>query len=304
MANILIAGANGLIGKEVSAFLHKQGHSIRWLVRHKSAEVAYPQFIWDPQHHQIDLDAFKSVEVIVNFSGSPIGSGRWTARRKREILDSRLQSIRLLSEAMTRSGIRVHQIIQASAIGYYGDRSDTAITEADAAGSHGFLCEVAKKWEAEAALFQPQTQILTIVRTGLYLSSHGGVWPKLIMTLPFRFISYFGDGNQIFSWIHSSDYVRAIDHLIENKISGPVNFTAPHPVSHKDLVLSIRKNYKCQLIPGPPKWFLKILLGEMSSLLLDSCHALPKVLQDSGFQFNHPRIDTAVQSLLRNSENK
>lgn len=304
MANILIVGANGLIGKEVSDYLITQGHTVQWLVRHKSPEVPYQQFIWDPLHRKVDLNALYSIDVFINFSGSPIAEGRWTSRRKAEILHSRLESIQVLSEAIAKAGVQPKQIIQASAIGYYGDRPDSEVTEQDLAGTNGFLCDVTKQWEAQARLFERQTSILTIVRTGLYLSSRGGVWPKLIMTLPFRFINYLGNGNQIFSWIHHSDYARAITHLIKNKISGPVNLTAPHPVSHKTILKAIRKIYPCLVFPGPPKLVLKIILGEMSSLLLDSCYALPKVLEDSGFAFHFSDIDSAVKSLFSNSDKK
>ncbi|MBK9109770.1 MAG: TIGR01777 family protein [Saprospiraceae bacterium] len=302
MANILIAGANGLIGKELSSYLHTQGHTIHWLVRKPSAQISYPQFIWDPSNQKIDLNAFKSVDVLINLTGSPISSGRWTAKRKSDILQSRLNSIQVLSDALNLAQVRPRQIIQATAIGFYGDRPNAQVTEKDPAGINGFLCEVTKQWEDKARIFENQTQILTTVRTGLYLSSNGGVWPKLIMTLPFKFISYFGNGNQIYSWIHDSDYIRALAHLIDHKISGPVNLTAPHPVSHKDLVKAIQKIYPCLLIPGPPAIILRILMGEMSSLVLDSCDAHPKVLLDSGFQFKHAYIDSAVQTLLKKSD--
>ncbi|MBK8956745.1 MAG: TIGR01777 family protein [Saprospiraceae bacterium] len=301
MANILIAGANGLIGRSLSAYLSLQGHDIKWLVRRKSGNNNYLQFLWDPASGTLEKEAFDGIDVLINLAGSPIAAGRWTQKRKADILNSRIQSIQTLREGLDCISKRPTQIIQASAIGYYGHRPGERLTETGSPGSEGFLCQTTRQWESEANSLKAYTQTLTIVRTGLYLHPDGGVWPKLIMTLPFRILNYFGNGNQIYSWIHHEDYQRAIEHLIQYKIEGAVNLTAPNPVSNKELINAIKAHYPWKLVFSVPSILLQTALGEMSSLLLDSCNALPEKLVESSFQFQFHKIEHAVSALLKAS---
>lgn len=298
MQNILIAGGNGLIGKNVSAYLRQKGYGIRWLVRKKQPDVGYPQFLWNPATNAIDLSVFQDVDVIIHLSGSPISSGRWTATRKSEILQSRLQSVRTLCYGLQQSRHRPAQIIQGSAIGYFGDRPAESLNENNAPGTHGFLSQVTQQWESEAQQLEGFTEILTIVRTGLYLHPAGGIWPEITMTLPFHVLPYFGKGDQMYSWIHHEDYHAALEHCFVRGVAGAVHFTAPHPVSNKAIMKTINTLCPGNLVIPVPAFLLKIILGDMSSMLLDSCEAIPEKLLTSGFQFRYPFIEQALASLI------
>ncbi|MCC6752863.1 MAG: TIGR01777 family protein [Saprospiraceae bacterium] len=298
MQKVLVAGANGLIGTRLSEHLSDSGYDVHWLVRRPQANQAWPQHGWDPERGIVDAEALKKVDVLVNLAGSPIAVWPWTDKRKQEIADSRLRSVKVLADALAAGGLAVNHILQASGVGYYGHRGDLRLTETDAPGRQGFLTNVCKQWEEAARQFQPHCERLTILRTGLYLDPRGGVWKKLMPALPLRVLNYFGNGRHYYAWIHHADYHAAILHVLQRRIAGPVNLTAPTPVTHRDMMRAVRGQIPSLLIPGPPAALLRMILGEMSSVVLDSCRAEPQALLATGFRFRYPVIQEAVADLL------
>lgn len=299
MQNILITGANGLIGRRLSEDLQQSGYHVRWLIRKKDPRFSYPQFIWNPDRLEMDNAAFYHLDAIIQLAGHPIASGLWTKSIKKQIVDSRLNSIRTLLKFLTHKKLHIPQIVQASAVGFYGDQPGKILTEDSANPPKGFLSEVCHKWEAEALSLQSVCKKLTIVRTGLFLDHQGGIWPKLLLTRPLHFLSYPASGHQMLSWIHYKDYQAAIRFVLEKGLVGPVNFTAPESNSVKNMIETVAGLEKLPVIPGPPAWLLRLFLGEMSSLILDSQQVIPQKLLQAGFLFNYPNAPSAVSDLIK-----
>lgn len=301
MKNICIAGANGLIGRRISAFLSDQGYAVRWLVRKKEASVPYVQFLWEPNLGTLDFRALEDLHCLINLSGSPIAGSRWTKKNRESILSSRLGSIEVLSKTLHHHHIQIPHIIQASAIGLYGHQEDKLITESDVLLDDGFLSTVCQAWENKAQILNNSTSKLTIVRTGLYFDPLGGIWPKLLMTKNLRILNYFGSGEQVYSWIHFQDYNNAIGFILEHPIEGPINLCAPGACTMNVLMHKIQEQlkFKTLLIPVP-SFLLYAVLGESAHLVLDSTHVYPKKLMDSGFKFDYQDIDLCIQQLVEN----
>lgn len=301
MKKIIIAGGTGLIGRSLQTFLSKEGHEVAYLSRGTYlGKKNY--YVWNPDRLIMDYLALKDKDVLIQLAGSNIGKGLWTNKKKQEILDSRLRAIQTLYLHLKKNELFIPHIIQASAIGYYGNAAAKILHENSPPGKEGFLAEVCKKWEAEAECLREFTDHLTIVRTGLYLDNKGGVWPKLIQSKAFRLLVYFGDGNQYYSWIHSSDYNRAISFILEKKLQGVFNLTAPNPVSNKNLLLEIDKqSNRKHFMMSIPASFIRILIGEQSQLVLDSNYVLPTRLLENGFEFIYPDLDKAVVELLKHN---
>lgn len=299
MQNILITGANGLIGRRLSEDLQQSGYQVRWLIRKRNPWISYQQFLWNPDRLEMDMAAFDHLDAIIQLAGHPIASGLWTSSRKKRILHSRLNSIQTLIKCLSQKQQRIPHIVQASAIGVYGHQPGQALTENSPTLTTGFLSEVSHKWESEAQSLHSVCQKLTIVRTGLFLDHKGGIWPKLLLTRPLHFLSYPAPGHQMLSWIHYKDYQAAIRFVLEKGLVGPVNFTAPESNSVKNMIETVAGLEKLPVIPGPPAWLLRLFLGEMSSLILDSQQVIPQKLLQAGFLFNYPNAPSAVSDLIK-----
>ena len=303
MKNICIAGSNGLIGQALSQQFEKEGHQVRWLVRRFYPKIKYSQFLWDPGKGEVDILAFKNADVLINLAGSSLAGGLWTSHRKNEIVQSRLLSISTLVDVLVRNQIRIPHIVQASAIGYYGDSGSDIVMENSPSTSLDFLPALCRSWEKSAGDFLKCCGKLTIVRTGLYLSNKGGMWPQLMMGLPFGLLPCFGDGNQMYSWIYEKDYTRAFSFLLEEGVSGAVNMTAPGVCSQLDILKEVKRAHRSRLfLVHIPESILHLLPGRQARLLLDSCNAIPHLLLEKGFQFEYPEIKDAVYSLKNESK--
>ncbi len=236
--------------------------------------------------------------AIVNLAGENIAEGRWTAERKRRIRQSRLNAGRAVVEAVQKAKQKPSVVVQASGVGYYGPRGDEEITEDFSPGSD-FLGKLALKWEYSTAPVEDWGVRRVVIRTGVVLSLEGGALPRLL--LPFRFFvgGPLGDGRQWVPWIHITDEVRAIRFLMEKEDArGPYNLTAPNPVTNRELVRVLGQ------VLRRPAWFpvpapvLRLLLGEMSAVLLTGQRALPRRLLETGFAFRFPDIRSALQNLF------
>lgn len=298
MKKILVTGGSGLIGTSLSDFLTQEGHHISWLSRN-SKPTNYQSFLWNPTASEMDYAALKNKDVLIQLAGINIAGGLWTTKRKKVIIDSRVKAIETLYHHLKKHQLRIPHIIQASAIGFYGNRGLEVINEDSTAGKEGFLTEVCKIWESEASCLKEFTDCLSIIRTGLYLSPKGGIWPKMIQTKCFGFLVSFGDGSQYYSWIHHLDYNGAISKIINQQLRGIINLTAPNPVSNKDFISEINHQLSRKVFQfSVPAFALKLLLGELSQSVLSSAFVMPQVLIDNGYAFQFGKLDLAIKNLM------
>lgn len=301
---VLIIGATGFIGRELVKELLTNGHQPVGVSRNtrKAKEILgnMAEIVeWDGISAAALAKNLAGIEAIINLAGESIASGRWTARRKKQITESRIITGRLLSEAVGLAPDKPSVLIQGSAIGYYGTPVDAPADECHPAGS-GFMAELTRDWESSITPAFKLIPRIVLVRTGLVLGKNGGLLQKML--LPFRFYSgtVIGSGKQWMSWIHISDQVAAIRFLLENPgCSGPYNLTAPNPVQMKKFVHATGKAL------GKPVWlkipgiFLKAALGEMAQeTILASQNIIPGKLIKAGFEFRYPQLEHALADLL------
>ena len=301
---ILVTGATGLIGTKLCSHLLSKGHSLHilttrtpWQTKNNQTQV----FQWAPQNMQIDHHALDGVDAIVNLAGAKINQ-RWTAKNKRSILMSRIQSTRLLFDAVKQTNQKPH-IINASAIGIYASDFQNQYTEADTNFSNDFDGDVVRQWEKEAQQFETISCKTSIVRIGLVLSNKGGAFVPLSLPTRWGLGAWFGNGQQWQSWIHIDDLVGVIDYCLQNQLPGYINATAPKPVRQRDLIQTIAKAARApQFLPGIPKVLMSLTLGEMHKLVYDSIYAKPQRLLDSTFQYQFPELSACVVDLISKSQ--
>lgn len=290
---IAIAGSSGLIGTALVESLRAEGHEVIRLVRRKS--VATSEVTWDPANKQIDLPSLSGVEVLINLAGAGVGDQRWTKKYKKLILSSRVQSTKTLANAALT--IKPKVLINASAIGFYGDTGSREVNEDSAPGS-GFLADVVKAWEDATAVASTAGIRVVNLRTGLVVSSQGGAWQRLLPIFKLGFGGKLGNGKQYWSFISLRDEINAIKFLIDNQnISGPVNLTAPNPVTNREVTKAMAQVLKRPALFNVPAIALKIVLGEFSQEVLGSCRVIPKKLMSAGFKFSDPDIVSAIKTL-------
>lgn len=302
---VIITGGTGLIGKSLTRTLTRQGHEIIVLSR-DSARAAHTfrqlglsnvrSIAWDARTDDGWGEFIRSDSAIVNLAGASPAHWRWTQSYRKRILVSRLLAGKAVIQAMDHYG-PPDVLVQASAAGYYGDRGQELLTELSPAGQ-GFRAEVAQAWEACIAAARTRQCVL---RTGLVLDTHAGVFPSLR-----RFAavlgSRLGDGDQWIPWIHAEDAARAICFLLEHRtLSGPFNVSSPQAVSNREFLRVTRRVlHRFALVPLPAS-VLRLGLGELSTVVLDSQHLVPQRLVESRFPFQYPQLDRALHHLLLES---
>ena len=290
--NILISGASGLIGRALMHYLPSRGHTVYQLQRHSNGSPFY----WAPESNTIQLDDSIAIDGVINLNGVNIGDKNWSASRKQAIINSRIQSTELLSQTLANMTHKPKVLLNASAIGYYGDTGNTAVDEQHDAG-HNFLSDIVRPWEAAA---QPAIDagIRTVfMRSGVVLSAQGGALAKMLLPFKLCLGGKIGTGQQFMSWISLLDEVRAIAFLLtQTDLHGPVNLTAPTPVTNEKFTAVLGRSLK-RPTPFPmPEFMVKTFFGEMGELLLlGSSRVEPNVLLHAGFEFKHPTLAEALQ---------
>lgn len=302
MALALISGGSGLIGSALSRYLLTRGHRVVVLTRNPLKQPAYGESaVWDGLHLGVWMDWVPKADWIINLAGENIGAKPWTKKRWQEIRESRTFSGELLAEAVFRSPHPPAAFLQMSAIGYYGTQStkdDSRWDEMTPPGTDR-LANICQEWEDSSSKVERLGIRRLIVRTGLVLADNAGVLPKL--EIPFRFFvgGTMGDGQQVYSWIHLDDLVRGMFALLENpEARGAYNFTSPEPATNREFAGIIGQVlHRPSWIPVPA-FALRLLLGEMSTLILDGQRVVPARLQnETGFQYKYTSLESALQSL-------
>ncbi|MEK6649060.1 MAG: TIGR01777 family oxidoreductase [Actinomycetota bacterium] len=288
---IAITGASGLIGGALVGHLKSEGHTVQRLVRRASA--APDEVSWDPKAGTVDLRALEGVDAVIHLAGAGIGDKRWTAKYKSEILNSRLLGTTAIAKAVAT--VKPQVFISASAMGWYGETGNRAVTEHDRTGDD-FLAAVCREWEAAANL---AGDVRTVkLRTGLVLDPTGGALGKMIPLFRFGLGGRLGSGKQWWSWITLHDLIRAIAFTLVSPISGPVNLTAPNPATNQEFTASLaRAMHRPALFPVPAI-ALKLAFGGFSIEMLGSKRVLPEALLNAGFTFNYPHIGAAIAAMV------
>ncbi len=299
MSKILITGGSGLIGQHLTHLLLSQGHQVNWLSRSSKNIPNVAVFEWDINKQTIDKKAFEGVEVLIHLAGEGIADKRWTKKRKQQIITSRTESTQLLNNTLKTIKHSVKQIICASAIGYYGDGGETMLDE-DSKNGIGFLAESVRIWEEATEQFSLLVPAFSTLRFGIVLAKEGGAFPEIMMTKKFGILPVFGNGKQIYSWIHVDDVCGIITYVLNNKITGLFNAVAPNPVTQKQFMQATKKEIKGLGILFPvPAFGLRILLGKMSDTILISQNISAKKILEKGYQFKYSELNAALVNLLK-----
>lgn len=291
---IVISGASGLIGTALASSLHADGSDVTTLVRRPPRLDSETQ--WAPGESPLDPEVLAGAEAVVALGGASVGRLPWTRRYRRELVDSRLQATRTLTTALRALRSDAPALISASAVGYYGSAPGEILTEDSAAGQT-FLADLSDRWEAEARQAEDQTRV-ALLRTAPVIHRRGVLKP-LIQLTRFGVSGPLGHGTQIWPWISLDDEVRAIRHVLDRKIAGPVNLTGPTPASANDIGRALAARMHRPFWLPAPAWALRLALGDAAdSLLLPDADVRPQVLERSGFEFTHRTAAEAVAAAL------
>ena len=296
--NVLISGGTGLIGRTLTKILIREGFEVGILTRSFSENQVHRQFIWNIESGEIDNAAIPWADHIVHLTGESVGQ-RWTKSTKQKIIASRIKSTKLLVNELSRKEHKVKSFISGSAIGIYGkDTGDKLINEQDRKGQ-GFLAEVVYEWEQAIDPAQEYVESLVKLRTGVVFSKSGGALEKIKSPIEFGIGSPLGNGKQWISWIHIEDLCEMILFAITNKLSGVYNGVAPEPVTNEKLTKVLAKKLKRPLfLPNVPEFILKMVLGEMSEMILGGNRVEPMAFQKEGYKFEYNTLEEAVTNLI------
>jgi uncharacterized protein (TIGR01777 family) len=295
--DIAVTGSGGLIGRALARRLQDEGHRVRRVVR--SEGTGADEVRWDPLVGTIDSSALAGVDAVVNLAGEGIGDHRWTEAQKSRIRDSRVTGTTVLAEAMAALDPRPTVLLNASAVGYYGDRGDEVLTEASGPGS-GFLTEVVQAWEAATGAAARAGIRTACFRTGIVLSADGGALAKQLPLFRFGVGGRMGPGTQWLPWIALDDEVGAIVHLLTADVEGPVNVSAPAPVTNATFTSVLGRVLGRPTLLPVPRFGPRLLLGRelADDLLFSSARMVPERLQANGYPFAHPDLEGALRSIL------
>jgi len=307
--NILITGGTGLIGKKLTETLLRKGHSASILSRSKNTSTKHSNqedskvtyFTWDISNKKIETEAIQKADYIIHLAGANVGEGRWTDKRKKEIIDSRVQSGNLLLDAVKEHNSNLKGFISSSAVGYYGMvTKDKVFEETDKPGVD-FLAKVCEKWENTALKFKQLNIRTIIIRTGVVLDKNDGALAKLLSPIKLGIGSGLGTGKQAMPWIHLEDicnlYVKAIE---DTEMNGVYNGVAPEQVTNQEFSKTVAKVLKKPFwFPNVPAFALKLLMGEQAIIALEGSPISSKKTEATGFKYKYRNLKDALEDLLK-----
>jgi uncharacterized protein (TIGR01777 family) len=299
---ITIAGGTGFVGKALMNHLLAYNHEVIILTRNVkntngNNRIRYVQWL---SENSSPLQALEGTDIFINLAGESINSGRWTEQRKEKILSSRLESVNALLDIISKLNIKPRALINASAIGIYGTSFENTFTEKETHGfGNDFLSKTVQQWENEASKAS-QLGIRTVFcRFGIILDKHNGALPKIAFPYQSFIGGPIGNGRQWMSWIHIEDVVNGILFIIENEqMDGPINFSAPNPVTMSEFGKSLSSVlHRPHWLPVP-SIALRLLLGEMSTLVVDGQKVLPEKLLENGYPFKYSNLNLALKNIF------
>lgn len=297
---IIITGGTGFLGSSLIADLVNLDYKCIVFTRspekyNSTDKVEYKE--WIPQVDYL-IQQINGCFAIINLAGAPIAGKRWTAEYKKKIIDSRVDTTKVLVEAVNLCSEKPEKFLSSSASGYFGDRGDEILTDASAPGNN-FLAEVCKKWEQATEDLSKKVQLI-IFRTGIVLHPDNGALEQLLRPIKWYVGGSLGRGNQYFCWIHVADWKRfLIFALLKNGIGQKNNLSAPNPVTNNVLTKTIGKVYKRPTLLRVPSFILKLVLGESASMVLDSQRMIPENILKANFRFEYELIEEALINLKK-----
>jgi uncharacterized protein (TIGR01777 family) len=300
---VLISGAAGLVGQSLCKMLEQKGYEPIILSRKKNTNGPFKTIVWDIEKQQIgETEESIEADYIIHLAGAGIADKKWNKQRKSEIISSRVDGAALLAKLISGMKIKPKAYISAAAIGIYGNRGDEALEENSAIRKESteFLVQSCIAWEDSAHKISEMGIRTALMRIGIVLSTKGGALTKMLPSYKFCTGAYFGNGQQYFSWIHIEDLCRAFIFMIENETcSAAYNATAPNPERNKVFAKKIAEAKKQTALLLPvPAFTLKMAMGEMSAIVLDSARVYPSRLLEAGFEFKCPDLKLAIEDLL------
>ena len=291
---VVLAGASGLIGGALSTALRADGHRVKQLLRHETS--APDTDSWEPASGLVDPNFLAGADAVVCLSGVGVGSKRWTEDYKKQILQSRVDSVSTLARSLAEcGGPRV--LVCASAVGYYGDAGDRIVDE-DAPSGSSFLAEVCRRWEAAADPARAAGVRVVHLRTGLVLAGDSDLMKRLKPLVQLGVAGKLGSGRQYMPWISLRDEVRAIKFLLEHDLAGPVNLTGPAPVTNAEFMTVIGRVLHRPTVLPAPGFGIRLVLGEFAGEVLGGQRAVPAALSAAGFDFDDRDVESALRWAL------
>lgn len=295
---VLISGSHGLIGSALVSFLADHGHRVVRLVNEKQS-ADNEVITWDPLEKKIKLEELEGFDSVIHLAGENVASGRWTARKKKAIYDSRILSTQFLCESFKKLSSPPKSFICASAIGFYGHCDEEFIDEKKGSGE-GFLSRVCQDWESAAKILKKTSTRVVNLRFGVVLSSDGGALAQMLRPFRMGFGGRVGSGEQYMSWIAIDDAISAIYFVMRHKeIDGPVNIVSPNPVTNLEFTKVLGETLGKWVIVPLPAFLARIAMGELANeLLLASTRVVPKKLEKSEFLFRFPNLKDALEHVI------
>lgn len=299
---ILITGATGLIGTEIIKLCGHKQYKVHYLTTSKDKIEDTAQlkgFYWNPKSQEIDVTCLDGVNAIINLAGASV-SERWTEKHKENMLNSRIDTVQLLYKLLSENEHSVTHFSSASALGIYPSSLDAKYQEKDdTVINNTFLGGVVKKWEDEMDTIESLGITVSKLRTGIVLSAKGGALEQMVKPIKYYVGAPLGSGKQFQSWIHITDMAKMYLFAVENNINGVFNASASNPISNKTLTKAIAKQLKKPIwLPNVPSFVLKLMLGEMSAIILESQYLVNDKIKEQGFRFEYDWIDDALADCL------
>lgn len=298
--HILLTGGTGMVGSKLTQLLLNKGHTVSHLSRTPGSNTNVKTYLWNVSAGQIDEQCINGVDAIVHLAGANVAEGRWTDSRKKEIIESRTKSIGLIYQLLKKRGHMVRTVISASATGYYGDRAGELLTEDSGPGSD-FLASCCLQWEHAVDVGENLGLRILKLRTGVVLAANGGALSKLTAPIKLGIGSPLGNGKQWIPWIHEQDVINMYVFAIENEnLNGVYNMVAPNPVTNKQLTKAVAQELNKPLwLPKVPAFALKLMLGEMSTIVLGSDKVSAQKIEEDGFKFKYPTLMWALKEIYK-----
>jgi uncharacterized protein len=298
---ILISGASGLIGTSSRGAFLADGHTVARFVR-PGGHFLPGDVRWDPTAGTVESSAMEAADAIIHLSGASIGQGQWTQERKNILRASRIDSTRLLVDAIAKLRRKPRVLISASAIGYYGNRGDEVLSESSPSGSD-FLAELTRDWEAESRCADSLGVRTVLLRFGVILSTRGGALPRMLLPFRLGLGGRLGAGKQWMSWVALADVVEVVRAAVaDERFSGPINVVSPNPVKNSEFTRVLARAVRRPALFPAPAFMLRLVLGEMADdLLLTSQRVEPQKLRECGFRFRFSELPPALGAALEES---
>ena len=296
---ILVSGSSGLVGSALLPALRSSGHDVARMVRGEAGPPHPGDVAWDVTTGHIAENKLEGFDAVVHLAGKGIASGRWTAAMKDEIRRSRIDGTQILSRALAKLQRPPRVVVQASAVGYYGDRGDETLTESSPRGQ-GFLPAVCVGWEAAMEPAEARGVRVAFLRFGVILSGRGGALEKMLPPFKLGLGGPIGDGRQFMSWIALDDVVGVVRHALATEaLSGPVNVVAPQSVTNREFTQTLGRVLGRPTVLPMPKALARLVFGEMAdALLLSSQRVVPERLRATGYAFQFPELEPALRHVL------